>query len=158
MSLGEGALGESIHRKHQHENPEFDITAMVDLVFMMNIYFLVTFVTVALSGFELPSASHCLPLDADSAVVFTLLRSGRGEPVMVYLGDPEKGEPLTNVENLEGRIHAAVEQGVAEGRTAVLLKAGKDVRLGDVNRVATAATQLEGVSLHVAVTERESAP
>ena len=63
-AVGEGfALGplESdalLGRKPHEETPEFDITAMVDLVFMMNIYFLVTFITVALAEINLPTASH----------------------------------------------------------------------------------------------------
>ena len=52
------ASDELIARRPDSEPPEFDITAMVDLVFMMNIYFLVTFVTVALGELNLPAAKH----------------------------------------------------------------------------------------------------
>ena len=59
--------------------PEFDITAMVDLVFMMNIYFLVTFVTVAMGELEPAGRNACTPLDAESAVILTLTRSLDGQ-------------------------------------------------------------------------------
>ena len=55
----------------------------------------------------------------------------------------------------EKRIQAAVEQGIAEGKTAVLLKAEKKVRLADsVPRRRRAATA-EGIKLHVAVMEKD---
>jgi len=144
-------------RRSEHETPEFDITAMVDLVFMMNIYFLVTFVTVALGEMNLPTADHVSPLDADSAVVFTLVRSLDGESVNVYLGNDAKGEPLGEAAEQAERIQAAIEEGTAAGKDAVLLKAEKNVRLADLFRVATAAS-VEGVKLHMAVLERDVRP
>lgn len=153
-NLGESASDQFFARRSPHETPEFDITAMVDLVFMMNIYFLVTFITVALGELNLPSADHATALDAESAVVITVLRSLDGRSVAVYLGDSEKGESLGDAVAQEQRIQAAIEQGVAEGKTAVLLKAEKKVRLGELFRIASAAAA-EGVKLHVAVLEKD---
>ena len=50
----------------------FDITAMIDLVFMMNIYFLVTFIGASSEEINLPTAMHCAPLDGDVATVITV--------------------------------------------------------------------------------------
>ncbi len=144
-------------RRSEYETPEFDITAMVDLVFMMNIYFLVTFVTVALGEMNLPSADHVSPLDAESAVVLTMVRSLDGESVNVYLGEDDKGEALGEGDELTERIQAAIEEGIAAGKDAVLLKAEKNVRLADLFRVATAAS-VEGVKLHMAVLEKDVKP
>jgi biopolymer transport protein ExbD len=127
---------------------------IVDLVFMMNIYFLVTFVTVAMGELSLPTARHVSALDADSAVIFTVTRSLDGKSITVYIGDGDKGEPIADVTKQEKRIQEAVEQGKAAGKTEVLLKAEKKVRLVDLFRVATAAS-LEGIKLHVAVVERD---
>jgi biopolymer transport protein ExbD len=154
FGLGGSEFDELVVRLPQRETPEFDITAMVDLVFMMNIYFLVTFVTVALSEVDLPSASHAAPLDAESSVIVTVV-GGEGRPVVVYLGDTEKGEPVADAAQQDERIRALVEQGVAEGKTEVLLKAEKKVRLGDLFRIAAAASAVEGVKLNVAVMEKD---
>jgi biopolymer transport protein ExbD len=137
--------------------PEFDITAMVDLVFMMNIYFLVTFVTVALGGMNLPSADYCNALDSESAVIVRVARSLDGESITVHLGDGDATEPINEAAEQELRIKAAVEEGVSAGKTAVLLKADKRVRLADLFRIATAAS-IEGVKLHVAVLEKDVEP
>jgi biopolymer transport protein ExbD len=146
-----------VGRRPDQEPPEFDITAMVDLVFMMNIYFLVTFVTVALGELNLPSADYCNPLDADTAVIVRMMRSLDGKSATVFLGDGDKGEPLNDGAEQERLVQAAVEEGVAAGKTAVLLKAEKKVRLADMFRIASAAS-VEGIQLHVAVLERDAKP
>jgi len=155
-SLNFGATGseELFARRPDFEMPEFDITAMVDLVFMMNIYFIVTFVTVAMGELNLPAATHCAALDADTAVIFTVVRSLDGKSATLYVGDGAKMEPITDAAQQEQRIQAAVEQGAAEGKKAVLLKAEKKVRLADLFRIATAATA-DGIKLHVAVMEKD---
>ena len=45
-----------VKRRPIHDEAKFDITAMIDLVFMMNIFFLVTSVTAALAEIDLPAA------------------------------------------------------------------------------------------------------
>jgi biopolymer transport protein ExbD len=155
FSLGPSASDELIARRPDSEPPEFDITAMVDLVFMMNIYFLVTFVTVALGELNLPSADHCTALDADSAVVLTVVRSLDGKSVVVGFGEGNETEQIEDSAEQEKRIQAAVEKGIAEGKKNVLLKAEKKVRLADMFRIATAATA-EGMKLHVAVLEKDT--
>jgi hypothetical protein len=127
---------------------------MVDLVFMMNIYFLVTFVTVAMGEMNLPSATHATPLDGDTAVILTLTRTLDGKGAILYVGDGTKTEPVNDPALQEQKIQAAVEQGVVDGKKAVLLKAEKKIRLADLFRVATAAAS-EKLKLHVAVMEKE---
>jgi biopolymer transport protein ExbD len=144
-------------RQPHQEPPEFDVTPMVDLVFMMNIYFMVTFITMALAEIALPEAAHVEPLDGDEAVVFTLLGTLDGRGVTVTTGEGDAARPIAGDEDAEAdEIAAAVTKGVGEGKSAVLIKAEKKVRLGDLFRVAAAAAT-EGVKLHVAVTEKEPA-
>lgn len=154
FSLGETGADQLMARRLDPEPPEFDITAMVDLVFMMNIYFLVTFVTVAMGELTLPTAKHVAALDADTAVIFTVARSLDGKSITVYMGDGPKNEPITEATQQDKRVQEAVEQAKAAGKTEVLLKAEKKVRLSDLFRVATAAS-IEGIKLHVAVVERD---
>lgn len=155
FDLGSTGSDQLIARRPDSEMPEFDITAMVDLVFMMNIYFLVTFVTVAMGELNLPAATHVTALDAESAVILTITRTLDGKSVVVYLGDGAKGEAITDVSLQEQRVQSAVEKGVAEGKKAVLLKAEKKVRLADLFRVATAAS-VEGAKLNIAVMEKDT--
>lgn len=154
-NLGSSSYTPLIARRDLHDNAEFDITAMIDLVFMMNIYFLVTFLTAALGEVDLPSARHVTPLDVETAVVLTVMDQLNDESVTVYLADGEKGEPLNDAEQQERGIREAVAQGVSGGKTAVLIKAERNVCLRDLFRILSAAT-VEGVKLHVAVIEMDA--
>jgi biopolymer transport protein ExbD len=134
---------------------EFDITAMIDLVFMMNIYFLVTFITIALGELDLPTANHASALDAEVATIITMTVGSDGLSAVVFLGDGDKGEAIHDPAEQQQRIAAAVEEAVREARTAVLLKAEKNVRLREIARISSAAVR-EGVTLHMAVIEKDS--
>ena len=153
INLGAGS-DDLIPKRGDQEPPEFDITAMVDLVFLMNLYFLVTFLTVALGEMALPAADHASPLDADTAVILSLVRSLDGESVTVYLGDGEKGEPIEDPVQQETRVQTAIEEGIAAGKTAVLLKAESKVRLADMYRISSLVAGHD-LKLHVAVLERD---
>jgi biopolymer transport protein ExbD len=136
-----------------------DMTAMVDLVFMMNIYFLVTFVMVA-AGLSLPAARHVSALDGATAVVLTITRSLDGKGATLYIGGNTDGEPISDPAQQEQRIQAAVEQGIADGKTCVLIKAEKKVRMADFFRIASVACAPQGdggnrLTLHDAVMEKE---
>jgi biopolymer transport protein ExbD len=154
LNLGPSGSEEFIARRSDEDTPEFDITAMVDLVFLMNLYFLVTFLTVAMGEMALPAADHASALDADTAVVLSLARSLDGESVTVYLGDGEQGEAINDVGQQEDRVQAAIEEGIAAGKTAVLLKAESKVRLADLFRISSLISG-QDLKLHVAVLERE---
>jgi biopolymer transport protein ExbD len=154
FSLGESGSDQLFNRRLDPEPPEFDITAMVDLVFMMNIYFLVTFVTVAMSEMSLPTAKHVAALDPDTAVIFSVTRTLDGKSINLYVGDGAKSEAITDPAQQEKRVQEVVEQGKVSGKTEILLKAEKKVRLADLFRIATAAS-VEGMKLHVAVVESD---
>src|SRR4051812_12794346 len=155
FSFGESGSDQLFSRRLDPEPPEFDITAMVDLVFMMNIYFLVTFVTVALGELNLPTAKHVTALDADSAVILTVARSLDGKSIVLYIGDGAKTEPITETAQQEKRVQEAVEQGKAAGKTDVLLKAERKVHESDVYRLAIAAASVEGMKFNVGVLESD---
>jgi biopolymer transport protein ExbD len=144
-------------RRSSHAEADFDITAMIDLVFMMNIYFLVTFVTAALGEINLPAANHAVPLDGDKATVITVLAGPDWKTVIVYLGDGKKGTPILEADDQVTQIANSVERAAAEGKTAVLLKAEKGIRLREMKRIGTAAAR-EGMTLHIAIMEKDVAP
>src|SRR5437763_15031397 len=95
FNFGASGADQLIARRPDSVPPEFDITAMVDLVVMMNIYFLVTFITVALGELNLPAAKHVTALDAESAVILTLTRTLDGKSVNLYRVNGEKVEAIT---------------------------------------------------------------
>jgi hypothetical protein len=102
----------------------------------------------------LPPADHASPLKADTAVVLSLERSLDGQSVIVYLGDAKKTEPIDEVAEQEERVKVAIEEGVAAGKTSVLLKAESKVRLADIFRISSLVSGHD-LQLHIAVLERE---
>jgi biopolymer transport protein ExbD len=134
------------------EEARFDITAMIDLVFMMNIFFLVTTVAAALAELDLPPARHAVAADLDASVVVSVV--GGGSAPLVYLGDGAVGQPLRSVEEQERSVRAQAQAGVAAGKPTVLLKAEKGVLMRDIVRLSNAAS-VEGARVHLAVIEQE---
>jgi biopolymer transport protein ExbD len=132
---------------------QFDITAMIDLVFMMNIFFLVTTVGAALAELDLPAARHAVAAELDASVVISVT-GGAGRQTLVYLGDGASGEALLGSEEQEQRIRAACEAGVSGGKATVLIKAEKSVPMREIVRLSNAAS-VEGAQLHLAVIEQE---
>jgi biopolymer transport protein ExbD len=145
-AFGEDVL---IAPKSLVDDARFDVTAMVDLVFMMNIFFLVTWVEAAISEIDLPTARHCTAARADEAVVFSITKGPT-----VYLGDVKAGNALSPGE-VDRRVTAAVEEGVRENKEIVLIKAERDVALRDVAHVASVATAVKGTRLMLGVIEKK---
>lgn len=149
--------GDLFAAKREEPNAEFDITAMIDLVFMMNIYFLVTFLTVALGELDLPTANHVSPLDIEEAVVISVLPSAAQDGVAVYLGNGKEGDPILEPALQQQQIAEAVEKGKTDGKKAVLIKAERAIRLREIGRLGSAAGIVE-MPLHIAVLEKDEAP
>jgi biopolymer transport protein ExbD len=148
-------LGELGPPHDPQRDADFDITAMIDLVFMMNIYFLVLFIGASASEINLPAAIHCAPLDGDVATAFTVTAGPDAQTVNVFIGDKAAGTAITDPEQQAEQIAAAVERGVAAGKTDVLIKAEKSIRLRELGRLAAAASR-EGVQLHLGVMEKDT--
>src|SRR5688572_24571894 len=142
-------------RPRRDADADFDITAMIDLVFMMNIFFLVTFVTAALGEIPLPAANHAVPLDSEKATIITVLAGPDWKTVIVYLGDGKKGTPILEADDQATQIANLVERDAAQGKDAVLLKAEKGIRLREIKRIANAASR-EGMKLHIAIMEKDT--
>lgn len=143
-----------VPRRPAHDEAKFDITAMIDLVFMMNIFFLVTTVTAALAEIDLPTAKHCAAADRDTAILITILTSPDRGPGRVIIGDADDGKPLPEGDE-EQAVRAAVEAGVRADKKTVLIKAEKGVRLRDVSRIGSLAVAVPGTDLKLAVVEKE---
>jgi len=136
------------------EEARFDITAMVDLVFMMNIFFLVTWVTAALAEVNLPAASHCVAADPETSVIVTVMGSD-SRKLEVFLGDGRVGAPLVNPSEIEEKVLAAAQAGARERKDTILIKAERSARLRDVAHIAGSAAGVEGMKLRLAVMEKE---
>lgn len=144
-----------ITRPALQDDARFDITAMIDLVFMMNIFFLVTTITAGLSEMDLPVAKHCVAADRSNSVVISVAAGNDPSIGEVYIGDGKSGEPIIDIEEQIRAVRSAVEDGSRELKQIVLIKAEKEARLRVVGRVASAAAVVPGTDLRLSVIEKE---
>ena len=116
---------------------ELDITPMIDVTFLMLIFFMVASTMQGTPDLPIPPAKSGGGVDQASATVITVLNEG-GEAI-VLLGDGPRA-PQGDVSS----IASYVEQGVSEQRRNVILKADRDLPAGYIEEIAKAAN-VEGV-------------
>lgn len=134
---------------------ELEITPLIDITFLLLIFFLVASRPDIQSSLALPRARHGQGVSARNATVITVaLRTEHGDAA-VYLAEDKTGTPLPLDPEIEAQaIQEHVEQGLARGHTNILIKAERDVRHREVARVAAAAA-LDGVLMYYAVLESD---
>jgi biopolymer transport protein ExbD len=148
--------GPVLPRRPVADSADMDITPMIDITFLLLIFFIVCSTTSAQSILELPRARYGTGVSDRTSVVLTVTERGGPGPARVYLGDGKSGKPLPDDDELQAAaIAEAVEQGAQQGKTTVLIMADKGVKHGDVWAVESAAGRVEGVRLYVAVLEAE---
>lgn len=150
-----GALEGFAIRRPPPEDPAFDVTAMIDLVFMMNIYFLFTFIGARASEIDLPTANYAAPLDVEEATTVTILNGTRWETVDLFLGDGKVGAPITSPDEQAAQVRKLVRQGLSEGKSAVLIKAEANVRLRHLRQLGASLAE-EPVQLYLGVIEKDT--
>ncbi len=143
-------------RRPMREAADLDITPMIDMTFLLLIFFLVASTPDPQSAVDLPPARYGTGVSDRSSVIITVADRGPDRPAAVYLADGAVGQPLPEDPDLQkDEIASAVEAGLfgGEGKSSVLVKAEKEVKHREVSRVASAAAQVEGIKLYLAVME-----
>jgi len=143
-------------RRPMADRSDLDITPMIDITFLLLIFFLVATVPDPQRVADLPEARHGVAVTEHSSVVVTLAESGPGGAAL-YLSDGKDPSRLASADEQmqQVQLKQAVEQGLTEGKDNVIIKAERGVAHRDVARVAAAISQVAGVQLHVAVTDQK---
>jgi len=142
---------------------DMDITPMIDITFLLLIFFLVCSTPDAITAIDLPKARYGKGVGERNSVIITIgkeitLDEEGNEHVPVYLADGkiEQNRLPDAYDQQADRIRAAVEQGKRdEAKENVLIKADRDVAQRDVARVIKAASKVEGMQIHLAVLEQD---
>ena len=134
---------------------EGDMTPMIDMTFLLLIYFLVASTIDSQAPAELPPARYGKAVSQNSAVIITVGDTG-GKNAAVFLADGKKGTPLAgDNEAQDALIRGSVEQGLREGKSTVIVKAERGVPHREVSRVASSAASVEGIRLYIGVLEAQ---
>ena len=156
----------TLPRHRAVEQGEMDITPMIDITFLLLIFFLVAARLQQNMMAELPVARYGDGVSTKAAVVLTVTH-GSGDNDLVYQGDTTAEEArfdAADLEQQEALIAAYVEAEYAgeppeiDPKEHVIIKAGRDVRSREVARVVRAAARAdvsEEIKLYVAVREAD---
>lgn len=143
------------HRQRAREEADMDVTPMIDITFLLLIYFTVATTRSLQSPLDLPPAQYGVGVGERNAVALTIAAA---EPnPQVFLGDRAEGEPLP--EDTAARrdlIVQAVREGVAQGKQSVVIRAEGAVKHKDAQAVAAAVGAADvDVRLFYAVHEKQ---
>jgi biopolymer transport protein ExbD len=149
-------------RRRKLEEADMDITPMIDMTFLLLIFFLVSAKMGPKAGVELPQARHGGSVATQNAIILTV---GPGEPMArVYRGEsvaPKDAFGGGNIEAQEAEIITYIEDQYAQGansnepKTAVLIQAAGALKHREVARVIKAASRAEIDQLYVGVVEKK---
>jgi biopolymer transport protein ExbD len=142
-----------LKQRRMPDDAEIDMTPMIDCVFLLNIFFILTYIPDPASAVNPPPSSTGVAIDPRRAVVVTIAEGPTGAAV-VYLGEDKKGAPLPDDENSQREaLLQYLQAGASEGKTYYLIKADRAVKGGDLSRVVGVVSEVEGLTPHFAVME-----
>jgi biopolymer transport protein ExbD len=116
---------------------ELDITPMIDVTFLLLIFFMVTSKMEKASLLEIPAAKHGLGVMQDKSTIITIFNTNNIPEV--YLSNEEKKNGPADM----AAVTAYVQEGVAANRLNVIIKADRDTPSGFVDEVARAANEVQ---------------
>ena len=153
----EATTGPLLPRRSMEEDTDMDITPMIDITFLLLIFFLVASAMDPQAAIQLPKAEYGDGVDPDTAAIITL-GYRPGEPAAVYLGNGKVESTLAQGPwpDLRRRVLEYLEnQLVQEKKTTVLIKAEGEVSEGEVNRIEQLVGEAGYSSLHIAVMDED---
>jgi biopolymer transport protein ExbD len=137
------------------DEAEMDITPMIDITFLLLIFFLVTSQPDESTKVDLPEARYGRGVSQRQAVIFSVIQGGGRDLAPVYLGDGQVSQNRIDGDARQqaDRIETEVRKALLEGHPNVIIKAEKGVAHREVARVSGAASRVEGIRRYFAVLE-----
>ena len=143
-----------LRNRGEAEDAEMDVTPMIDVTFLLLIFFIVCSTTEQQAVVALARATHGEGISEREAGVFVVQEGGvDSAPVLLETtGQQLAAEP----QEQQRQIEEAVEKGRQdEQKTSVLIKADRNVACRDVEQVVKGASRVAGMNIHLAVIENE---
>ncbi len=123
---------------------DIDVTPLVDCVFLLLAFFMMTSPMKGNPDRNLPTALHGGPINPNVA---TTIRITEAEPSpRIYLDDRE-----STVDD----VRPFVEDGLRKGHSTVIIKADRKIPCGLVQKVAKAITSVEGARFCIGVLDKK---
>ena len=138
-------------RRRQKSEMDLDITPMIDVTFLLLIFFMVASTMQATDENNIPPAKHGVGIETGRSTIISIrLVDSEGSSPVIVLGEAA-GRPA-GLENVADYVRAGVEN----NRSRVVIKADRDVPHGFVQSVARAANTVEGIQFFIAVQDKQT--
>lgn len=138
------------------EDEEVDITPMIDITFLMLIFFLVTSTPDQKTSIELAEALHGNAVSQRESIVFSVAFAGLEQaPVFAADGKIPESALSDDLEKQDEQIQEEVSAGMSEGKENVIIKADKAVTYQNIDRIIKSVSKSEGIKIHLAVLDTE---
>jgi len=124
-----------LKRRKIVEETEMDITPMIDVTFLLLIFFILTNNASKTSTVELPKAKNNIPVNSKESVVLTIFKSD-SEP-QIYLSNGKKENGPASL----GEVTNYVREGILREKRNVIILSDMEVASGFVEEVALAASE-----------------
>ncbi|MDA0832623.1 MAG: biopolymer transporter ExbD [Planctomycetota bacterium] len=128
------------------DEADIDITPMIDCVFQLLIFFMVTSTMQSTPDLDVPTANYGTGVETESALILTILA---GDPPRIIQGDGE-GIEVT----IDG-VSKLVSDNMQKQQNHVIIKAERQVAHGFVQSVARAVIEVEGAQFYIGVNEEK---
>lgn len=153
-NVAEPDEGPVIPRRRVEESGEMDITPMIDITFLLLIFFIVSSTLAKTADVPLAKARHGRGVDVSSCVEITIKRDGQAG-AEIFLAGQKDALPDDDLQQAEA-IREVVAKGLKadKSKSEVLIKAGKGVHWRHIERVKRVLAEIEGLeNVHLAVEE-----
>lgn len=149
-AFGGGGDGMMSSRKRTEE-VDLDITPMIDVTFLLLIFFMVSSTMQNTPEYDLPPAEFGIGVQAKNATVIVINRPiAPGEVPIVLLSSKEECSPSDR-----DLIRSDVENGLLAEKTEVIIQADREVPSGFVKDVMRAVNEVEGVKMKIGIKEKK---
>jgi biopolymer transport protein ExbD len=141
---GESAADSWGFKGRKSPEADLDITPMIDCVFLLLIFFMVSSTMRGNADQNVPGAEHGVGVDARGATT-----------VRIEAGDPAPRILLDKRESTVDDVRSFVEEGMQRGHSLVVIKADREVPHGFVQQVTRAVNTVEGVKFSIGVQDKK---
>ncbi len=143
--------------KRDEEELDMDITPMIDITFLLLIFFLVSSTPDETTAMNLPPAQYGGAVSQEFSTVISVAEGGIDQ-APVYRGD---GKIPKNLLSTDPQVRAEeitqhISEGLSDGKTDVVIKADRGVACRDIDVVLKAISKTEGVKIYLGVLESHS--
>ena len=138
---------DSLKKRKKPEDVDLDITPMIDVTFLLLIFFMVTSTMQGTPDLDIPPAQHGDEVDTTTSTEIQILaaKASGGDPTIMI--DDRRA-------TLE-EVRAHVMEGAQQGKMAAIIMADREVPEGIVMEVEKIIAEVEGVTLHVGVRDKK---